>query len=41
MINATAQKNLSIMKPDTKGFLIFEPNYMTFWKGKIIQREIK
>lgn len=33
--------NLSIMKPDIKGFLMYDPIYMTFWKGKIIETKIK
>lgn len=41
MINATTQTNLSIMKADAKGFLMYDPIYMTFWKGKIIETEIK
>lgn len=41
MINSTTQMNLSIMKADAKGFLMYDPIYMTFWKGKIIETEIK
>lgn len=33
--------NLRIMKPDTKGFLMYDPIYMAFSKYKIIETEIR